>query len=84
MSANHQRLTRERKFSTIKPQDLIIMTLYCKISYEPLHKNPKALSYERTNTKRKGMAKKKLKELVINRDWCKSCGICVKYCPTQV
>jgi 2-oxoglutarate ferredoxin oxidoreductase subunit delta len=30
------------------------------------------------------MAKKKLKELVINRDWCKSCGICVKYCPTQV
>lgn len=30
------------------------------------------------------MAKKKLKELVINRDWCKSCGICVKFCPTQV
>ncbi len=30
------------------------------------------------------MARQKLKELVINRDWCKGCGICVKYCPTQV
>ncbi len=30
------------------------------------------------------MAKKKLKELVINRDWCKGCGICVEYCPTKV
>ena len=30
------------------------------------------------------MAKKKLKELVINQDWCKGCGICVKFCPTQV
>lgn len=30
------------------------------------------------------MAKQKLKELVINRDWCKSCGICVKFCPTKV
>jgi 2-oxoglutarate ferredoxin oxidoreductase subunit delta len=30
------------------------------------------------------MAKKKLKELIINRDWCKGCGICVKFCPTQV
>ena len=32
----------------------------------------------------KGMARKKLKELVINRDWCKGCGICVKFCPTKV
>ncbi len=30
------------------------------------------------------MAKKKLKELVINREWCKGCGICVTFCPTQV
>jgi 2-oxoglutarate ferredoxin oxidoreductase subunit delta len=30
------------------------------------------------------MAKKKLKELQINRDWCKGCGICVKFCPKKV
>lgn len=30
------------------------------------------------------MAKKKLKEIVINRDWCKGCGICVHFCPTKV
>ena len=30
------------------------------------------------------MAKKKLKEITINRDWCKGCGICVKFCPTKV
>lgn len=30
------------------------------------------------------MARKKLKEIVINRDWCKGCGICVKFCPTEV
>ncbi len=30
------------------------------------------------------MAKKKLKELIINRDWCKGCEICIKYCPKQV
>jgi 2-oxoglutarate ferredoxin oxidoreductase subunit delta len=30
------------------------------------------------------MARQKLKELVINRDWCKGCGICVKLCPKQV
>ncbi len=28
--------------------------------------------------------KKKLKELVINRDWCKGCGICVSFCPKKV
>ncbi|WP_163340361.1 ferredoxin family protein [Desulfopila sp. IMCC35008] len=30
------------------------------------------------------MAKKKLKEHLINRDWCKGCGICVALCPKQV
>jgi 2-oxoglutarate ferredoxin oxidoreductase subunit delta len=30
------------------------------------------------------MAKQKLKELVINRDWCKGCAICVALCPKQV
>ncbi|MDJ0915998.1 MAG: 4Fe-4S binding protein [Desulfobacterales bacterium] len=30
------------------------------------------------------MAKRKLKEHVINMDWCKGCGICVEFCPTSV
>lgn len=30
------------------------------------------------------MARQKLKEIVINRDWCKGCAICVKLCPKQV
>ena len=30
------------------------------------------------------MARKKLKEIQINRDWCKGCGICVHFCPKQV
>ncbi|MDY6823637.1 MAG: 4Fe-4S binding protein [Thermodesulfobacteriota bacterium] len=31
------------------------------------------------------MAKKpKLKVHVINRDWCKGCGICVHFCPREV
>ena len=30
------------------------------------------------------MAKPKLKELVINREWCKGCGICVEFCPGNV
>lgn len=34
--------------------------------------------------KGKAMAKVKLKELKINRDWCKGCGICVQLCPKQV
>ncbi len=30
------------------------------------------------------MARQKLKEIVINREWCKGCAICVKLCPKQV
>jgi len=30
------------------------------------------------------MARLKLKEHIINRDWCKGCGICVHFCPKQV
>ncbi len=30
------------------------------------------------------MGKPKLKEHVIDRDWCKGCGICVAFCPKNV
>lgn len=30
------------------------------------------------------MARQKLKEIVINRDWCKGCGICVQFCQSRV
>lgn len=30
------------------------------------------------------MARKTLKELQINRDWCKGCGVCVAFCPKKV
>ena len=30
------------------------------------------------------MAKPKLKQHHINRDWCKGCGICVHFCPKKV
>ncbi len=30
------------------------------------------------------MAKAKLKEHLINREWCKGCGICVHFCPKNV
>ena len=30
------------------------------------------------------MARLKLKEHVINREWCKGCGICVHFCPKKV
>ena len=29
------------------------------------------------------MAKPKLKEHLINRNWCKGCGICVHFCPKK-
>ena len=30
------------------------------------------------------MAKPKVKEHHINREWCKGCGICVHFCPKSV
>lgn len=30
------------------------------------------------------MAKATLQQLSINRDWCKGCGICVRFCPKKV
>jgi len=30
------------------------------------------------------MGKIKVKEHLINRDWCKGCGICVHFCPKNV
>ncbi|MBU4258188.1 MAG: ferredoxin family protein [Desulfobacteraceae bacterium] len=30
------------------------------------------------------MKEPKLKEHVINRDWCKGCSICVYFCPNKV
>ena len=30
------------------------------------------------------MAKPKLKDHDINREWCKGCGICVHFCPKNV
>ena len=27
------------------------------------------------------MGKRKLKEIVVNREWCKGCGICARFCP---
>lgn len=30
------------------------------------------------------MKKKQLKELKINTEWCKGCGICVSFCPKNV
>jgi len=30
------------------------------------------------------MAKPKLKEHSINREWCKGCGICIHFCPKSV
>ncbi len=30
------------------------------------------------------MARLKLKEHAINREWCKGCGICTHFCPKQV
>jgi 2-oxoglutarate ferredoxin oxidoreductase subunit delta len=30
------------------------------------------------------MGKQKIKNYEINREWCKGCGICVRFCPKEV
>ncbi|MFT5697977.1 MAG: 2-oxoglutarate ferredoxin oxidoreductase subunit delta [Desulforhopalus sp.] len=30
------------------------------------------------------MAKKELEEFLINKEWCKGCGICISFCPKTV
>ncbi len=30
------------------------------------------------------VAMKEMREVTINREWCKSCGICVAFCPKEV
>jgi len=30
------------------------------------------------------MPKLTLKEMIINRQWCKGCGICIHFCPEKV
>lgn len=60
-------------------------------SRQSLEEGSKGLSADKTHSDiqvtrtEKAMAKKKkLKEHVINREWCKGCGICVAVCPKQV
>ncbi|MFT5726209.1 MAG: 2-oxoglutarate ferredoxin oxidoreductase subunit delta [Desulforhopalus sp.] len=48
------------------------------------HVNHNYLRLQFQVNRNKGMAKKVLRELSINRDWCKGCGICVSFCPKQV
>ena len=31
-----------------------------------------------------GEKQSKLRELLINRQWCKGCGVCVAFCPKRV
>lgn len=40
--------------------------------------------YEVVMTKHAAKSKKKLKRLLIIKDWCKGCGICVNFCPKGV
>ena len=32
----------------------------------------------------RGCAMEKTKQVIINREWCKGCGICVAFCPKEV
>jgi 2-oxoglutarate ferredoxin oxidoreductase subunit delta len=43
-----------------------------------------SIGEEITESKDESMAKPKLKQHHINRDWCKGCGICVELCPKHV
>ncbi len=30
------------------------------------------------------MAKRKVKDIIVNKDWCKGCGICIRFCPSKI
>ena len=45
---------------------------------------PSRVNVGEFNHKDDSMAKPKLKQHHINRDWCKGCGICVELCPKKV
>ena len=40
--------------------------------------------FENSALKEETMGKEKLKQHIINREWCKGCGICVEFCPKKV
>jgi 2-oxoglutarate ferredoxin oxidoreductase subunit delta len=49
-----------------------------------IHPAATTLQSRMTISKDESMAKPKLKQHHINRDWCKGCGICVELCPKNV
>lgn len=39
---------------------------------------------KKNEAKGRAMGKKSLKEIKVNRLWCKGCGICAHFCPAKV
>ena len=54
----------------------------------PSHPSPPTAGGQGSCLRRRAMFFRKLKQangtVIINKDWCKGCGYCVKYCPTNV
>jgi 2-oxoglutarate ferredoxin oxidoreductase subunit delta len=47
-------------------------------------RTPHRTNFRSRYRKDESMAKPKLKQHHINREWCKGCGICVELCPKNV